>query len=153
MSSAKIDVLSFKLNQLVVVSCHQHSFNNLKVQLTRHRNFGERRFCWKQQLENLSKQILLERLHLDIGVESLRFARLANGNATVMMENAQRLFVWGITFTVPRRGCRRMKSASSAFAGLLREQGYSELAVAEICRWYIYSTTSSPSEIANYPKN
>jgi hypothetical protein len=109
---------------------------------------------WKRPLEKkINRRILLENLCQDLGVEFLKFGHLANGNITVMRENVRLSFVWGITFIAQRRDCRKLKTAS-ALASMLREQGYSDRAVAEICRWYVCSTTDNTSGIVvEYPKN
>ena len=96
---------------------------------------------------------MLANPHQVSDVEFLRFEHHANGNTIVMTGNAQRSYALEETFTVPGRTCLRMK-ATSSFASLLREQGYSENAITEICRWYIWSTTSKSSEkLADSPKN
>jgi len=92
-------------------------------------------------------------MHPGSGAEFLRFEHLASGSITAMAGSAQRSFALAATFTVRGRVCRRMKAGSS-FASVLREQGYSESAIAEICKWYICSTTnSSGDKVMSLPKN
>ena len=46
-----------------------------------------------------------------------------------------------------------MKSPTS-FTALLREQGYSEAAIEEICKWYVCSTTEEPTaKLKQNPNN
>jgi hypothetical protein len=82
--------------------------------------------------------------HADTGVEFLRLNPLANGLNTATAATI---------FTAQRRAYRRMKTPSY-FTNLLREQGYSDNAIEEICRWYVCSTSKdSTGELPRNSKN
>ena len=107
---------------------------------------------WKPlgQPPQANRIILAKQSPVDTDVEFLRFNLLASGLNTAMGGNALHLCELAAIFAVQRRVCLRMKTPSY-FTNLLREQGYSDNAIEEICRWYVCSTTKDST--GKLPRN